>query len=127
MSDTNHGLLERLGGPTTLASVIDEVYKRALSDDELSPFFAHANLEKLLRMQYEFLIAAFDGPVQYSGAELTAVHAGRGIKAAHFAKFCGHFADVLEARGISSQDLNLVLARLSMYKDKITGSSNVAG
>ena len=78
-------------------------------------------------MQNHFLASAFDGPAEYSGAELTAIHAGRGIKGTHFAKFCGHFADVLEDRQINPRDIDDALGRLAMFKDKITGDANVDG
>ena len=80
-----------------------------------------------IRCSFIFLASAFDGPVDYTGAELTAIHAGRGITAKHFAKFCGHFADALEARDISKRDLDDALGRLAMFKDKITGDANVDG
>ncbi len=127
MSDAEKELLDRLGGPPAVAEVVQEMYARVLADDELAPFFAHTSMERLAKMQYQFVVAALDGPVTYSGSELTAVHAGRGITGHHFAKFCGHFADALEAKGISKHDLDLVLSRLSMFKDKVTGTSNTGG
>lgn len=83
--------------------------------------------ERLHHMQFQFLASAFDGPVEYSGAELTAIHRGRGITAQHFAKFCTHFADTLEARGVDRHDIDLALSRLAMFKDKITGDVNYDG
>ncbi|MEM9828155.1 MAG: group 1 truncated hemoglobin [Planctomycetota bacterium] len=120
-------LFERLGGAEKLAGLVEELYSRVLADDELKGFFENVPMDRLRKMQFQFLASALDGPVEYSGAELTAVHAGRGITAAHFAKFCGHFADTLEAHQADPHDVDQVLGRLSMYRDKITGDANVGG
>ncbi|QDV61000.1 group I truncated hemoglobin [Crateriforma conspicua] len=125
--ETNQQLFERIGGPDQMKAIVDDMYARVLTDPELAHFFADTSMERLKKMQFQFLASAFDGPVEYTGAELTKVHAGRGIMAYHFAKFCGHFADAMEAHGIERVDIDLALARLAIYKDRVTGDTNVDG
>ncbi|MCA9137006.1 MAG: group 1 truncated hemoglobin [Planctomycetales bacterium] len=127
MTDNSEVLFERLGGAAAVAAIVQEMYYRVLNDPELSPFFEGVSMEHLRKMQYHFLCTAFDGPAEYSGTDLTRIHAGRGIKGKHFAKFCGHFADALEDRGVSKRDVDDALGRLSIYKDQITGDANVDG
>ena len=127
MSEDSQVLFDRLGGTAAVAKIVQEMYDRVLADPELASFFDGVSMERLQKMQFHFLASAFDGPVEYSGADLTRIHAGRGITGKHFAKFCGHFADVLEERGIEKRDLDDALGRLAMYKDKITGDANVDG
>lgn len=127
MSDNVTKLFERLGGASELAKIVSEMYDRVVQDPDLAPFFKNTSMERLHHMQYQFLASAFDGPVEYAGAELTAIHRGRGITAQHFAKFCGHFADSLEAHGVDQHDIDMALSRLAMYKDKITGDVNYDG
>ena len=127
MPDEVTKLFERLGGASELAKIVREMYDRVLSDPELGHFFENTSMERLQRMQYQFLASAFDGPVEYAGTELRAIHSGRGITAKHFAKFCGHFADAMEAHGVNPHDIDIALSRLAMYKDKITGDVNVDG
>jgi hemoglobin len=127
MSDAENALLDRLGGPEGMAKIVTEMYRRVLADAELSHFFQGVSMERLHRMQYEFIVSAFGGPIAYTGAELTGVHRGRGITSKHFARFCGHFADAMEAYGSTSTDVHQALGRLAMYKDKITGDTNVDG
>jgi hemoglobin len=121
MQEDEQKLFERLGGAAALANVVRDMYQRVLLDPELGPFFKHISMERLHNMQYQFLASAFDGPVQYAGAELSAIHRGRGITSRHFARFCGHFADALEAQGVDKHDVDVALGRLATYKDKITG------
>lgn len=127
MSDESAKLFDRLGGATHIAAIVRDMYDRVLADPELAPFFENVPMERLQGMQFEFLASALDGPIVYTGAELTAIHRGRGITGQHFAKFCGHFADAAEAAGASKQDVDEALARLAMYKGKITGEVNVDG
>lgn len=127
MSEDSQVLFDRLGGTAAVAKIVQEMYDRVLADPELASFFDGVSMERLQKMQFHFLASAFDGPVEYSGADLTRIHAGRGITGKHFAKFCGHFADVLEERGVEKRDLDDALGRLAMYKDKITGDANVDG
>lgn len=127
MADLSAGLFERLGGSTGLQQIVQDMYQRVLADDELAHFFNGVSLERLHRMQFQFLASALDGPVNYSGADLTAIHRNRGIRASHFAKFCNHFASAMEAYGADPRDVDMALGRLATYKDKITGDSNVDG
>ena len=127
MSESSDSLFQRLGGASALATMIDDMYSRVTADPELAPFFVHVEMDRLRNMQYQFLASALDGPATYTGAELTSIHHGRGITGHHFAAFCGHFADAMDAHGASKRDVDDALGRLAMYKDKITGSSNVDG
>ncbi|MCO8120380.1 group 1 truncated hemoglobin [Stieleria sp. TO1_6] len=127
MTDKSPVLFERLGGAAAIANYVQEMYQRVLADPDLASFFADSSMDRVKKMQYHFLASAFDGPADYSGAELTKIHADRGITAKHFAKFCGHFADVLEEHQVAARDIDDALGRLAMFKDKVTGDSNIGG
>lgn len=120
-------LFEQFGGAKQLAEIVRDMYERVQADPELAHFFENVEMDRLHRMQYEFLSSALDGPVDYTGAELTAIHKGKGITGHHFALFCNHFANAAEAKGVSSSSVDAALARLAIYKDKITGDTNVDG
>ena len=119
--------LKRLGGPERLQRVVDAMYTRVLADSDLAPFFEGVQIDKLVRMQTEFIASISDGSIEYTGADLTKVHAGRGITAQHFSQFCGHLIDSMKADGVEPLVIDQVLGRLAMYSDKITGSTNVDG
>ena len=127
MSATPDSLFERFGGREKITAIVSSLYERVLADDELAPFFAKTSIERLQRMQFEFVASALDGPISYTGAELTAAHKGRGIAGKHFAAFCGHFADAAEEHGVASQDVDAALGRLATYKGKVTGEVGVDG
>ncbi|MEL6106447.1 MAG: group 1 truncated hemoglobin [Planctomycetota bacterium] len=120
-------LFDRLGGAERLAEIIEATYERVLADPELAPFFEAVPMDRLRKMQFHFLAAAFGGPAEYSGAELTAAHAGRGISGKEFSKFCGHFLDALVSAGVGQDEVDRALGRLAMFRDKVTGEANVDG
>ena len=127
MSNDASTLFERLGGPEGVRSIVEEMYRRVLEDPALAPFFVNVELDQLKRMQFAFLASALDGPANYTGSELTEAHRGKGITARHFALFCGHFADAMELAGAPKTDIEQALGRLALYKDRITGDTNVDG
>ncbi len=127
MGNESENLFERVGGAEGIAEIVNSMYDRVLADPQLAPFFENVSMQRLRRMQFEFIASAFDGPVVYTGAELTAIHKGRGITSHHFAAFGGHFADAAEAHGVSAHDIDTALARLAIYKDKITGDVSIDG
>ncbi len=125
MSDDQ--MFERIGGAEAVAEIVRDMYRRVLDDQDLAHFFTKVDIERLQRMQFEFIASALGGPIQYSGAELQAIHKGRGIQAQHFSKFVGHLASAMEARGIANEDVDKMLAQMAMFRDRITGSANVDG
>ncbi|MEM1225408.1 MAG: group 1 truncated hemoglobin [Planctomycetota bacterium] len=127
MNGKDDDLFTRVGGEHGMKAIVEDMYARLLKDPELASFFANTDMQRLRNMQYQFLAAAFDGPVNYTGAELTQVHAGRGIGLPHYAKFCGHFADTMQDRGIDAALIDQSLGRLAIYKDRVTGDTNVDG
>lgn len=125
--DEDTTLFDRIGGADKIKQIVDEMYARIFKDPDLMAFFKNADEDRLLRMQFQFISSALDGPVNYSGAELTAIHKNLEITPEHFAKFCGHFADAMEHLGVDNRDIDNALGRLATYRDKIIGRSNMAG
>jgi hemoglobin len=120
-------LFERLGGAEVIFAIVGRMYDLVLADEELSPFFANVELERLRKMQYEFIASALGGPVSYSGAELQAVHSGRNITPRHFSRFVGHLATAMEEKGAGPQEIDEMLGQMAMFRDRIVGSANVDG
>ena len=116
-------LYDRIGGEATISRVIDDFYRRVLADPALEPFFRYVSIDKLRRMQREFLGAALDGPQRYSGLSLAHVHSGRGITVDHFNRFTQHLLETLRSAGVDKHDVDAVIARINTYVDDIIGGS----
>lgn len=120
-------LYERVGGSEAISRMVDEFYGRVLADPELRSFFEGIEVERLKAMQLQFFAAAMDGPVEYSGGELTRIHQGMGIKRSHITAFVGHLIDVLENQeSIQSADKMDVIFRIATYTDRIIDDSGAS-
>lgn len=126
-SSSEASLLDQVGGPEGLRRIVDEMYVRVLADGDLAPFFEGVEMDKLVRMQTEFIASITSGNIEYTGADLTRVHAGRGITRQHFSQFVSHLTSTLESHNVTAHAIDQVLGKLAMYNDKITGSANVDG
>ncbi|MFG0288909.1 MAG: group 1 truncated hemoglobin [Rhodopirellula sp. JB044] len=127
MSEAEPDLLTQLGGTEGLRRVVDEMYVRVLADKDLNHFFTGVEMDKLVRMQTEFMASITSGDIEYTGADLTRVHKGLGITRQHFSQFVGHFTAALQSHSVTPHAIDQVLGKLAMYSDKITGNANVDG
>jgi len=125
VTDHDASLYDRIGGEATLPPLVGAFYERVLADPELAPFFADASLERIRNMQREFFGAALGGPIRYSGRSLVEVHAGRGIRVRHFARFVEHLLETLQTLEIDDDDVYEVIARVNTYVDQITGEGSI--
>ena len=116
-------LYERIGGEEGIALLVDALYKRVMSDEELCHFFEHSPMDALQRMQREFIAAAVGGPIVYAGRPLREAHSGRGITKEHFQKFVHHALEALKAHNLSEEDAYDVISRLNTYVDDVIGDT----
>lgn len=126
MADSE-SLFDRIGGEEAVAGLIEAFYDRVLRDELLAPFFEHASMEKLRRMQREFFAAALGGPIHYSGQPLATVHARMGIRPKHLARFLEHLLDTLNDKALDEAEVYEIYSRINTYADEITGDTTVDG
>ena len=125
MSPNRETLYDRVGGEATVARLVGALYERVLADPELAPFFANSSIEKVRAMQTLFFCAALDGPFEYSGRPLAAVHYGRGIRPPHLARFVAHLLATMRDLRLSEEDVLEIVSRIDTYADEITGDTSV--
>jgi len=92
-------LYERLGGEAAVATLIEELYVRALADPLFTPFFEKIDLERLKAHQFAFTSQALGGPHPYSWPSLVQAHAGLRIEQRHFDAFVAHLRSALSEVG----------------------------
>jgi hemoglobin len=112
-------LYERLGQQAGIRTAVDDFYVRVVADPELAPYFAGIDLGRLRRHQTALLVQVTGGPVEYSGRDLAAGHAGLGITAADFDRVVGHLVATLTDLGVAAEDIGAVGAALAAHRDDI--------
>ena len=112
-------LYERLGQEVGIRTAVDDFYVRVVADPQLAPHFAGIDLPQLRRHQTALLSQVTGGPVEYTGRELAAGHAGLQITPDDFDRVVGHLVDTLTALGVPGEDIGAVGAALSAHRDDI--------
>ena len=120
-------LYERLGEEVGIRTAVDDFYVRVVADPQLAPFFEGIDLARLRRHQTALLVQVTGGPVEYSGRDLAAGHAGLGITPADFDRVVGHLVATLTALGVSSEDIGDVGAALTAHRDEIVTATEPVG
>lgn len=123
MAEEETSIYDRIGGREAVQKLVDDFYGRVCDDPELAPFFEHASMESLIKMQHEFFSAALGGPIDYSEPDLSRAHHGRGIQRAHFGRFVEHLLETLKSQGIDDRDASEIIRTISTYEEDVTGDS----
>jgi hemoglobin len=120
-------LYEQIGGQPTISKLINAFYKKVFTDPLLGPFFTHASLEKLTKMQEGFFSIALDGPPPENEISLVDAHQGRRISREHLTRFTDHLLTTLKDVGVDDQHAMDIVARIATYSDDILGDVSVDG
>jgi hemoglobin len=84
-------------------------------------------MDKLRRIQHNFISAALDGTMGYTVKPLAHIHQGRGITRDHFELYVSLLLETLRGFGIDVQKVQDRFSRVNTCADKITGFSDSVG
>ena len=104
-------LFERIGGEAAVNEAVDVFYRRVLSDDRISDFFADVDMDRQAAKQKAFLTMVLGGPSHYTGKSMREGHAhlvARGLNDAHVDAVVEHLAETLRELGASEADIGEV-------------------
>ena len=102
-------LYRQLGGEEAVDAAVDIFYRKVLSDSRINSFFEGVDMDRQVARQKAFLIMAFGGPHNYTGADLRRGHqhlVARGLNDSHFDA-------VVELLGESLAELGVALALIA--------------
>ena len=90
-------LFTRLGSEAAVDAAVDTFYRKVLTDDTISRYFSHTDMDRQRAKQKAFLTMAFGGPSNYAGKDLRKAHKGlvaRGLNDSHFDAVATHLPAV---------------------------------
>jgi hemoglobin len=119
-------LYERLGQEVGIRTAVDDFYARLVADPQVAPFFEGIDLPRLRRHQTALLSQVTGGPVEYSGRDLAAGHAGLGITDPDFDRVVGHLVATLTDLGVAEDDIGAVGAALGAHRGEIVTAAERA-
>jgi hemoglobin len=120
-------LFNRIGGRDAVNAAVDKMYEKVLKDPVLQPFFAGLDMARLRRSQASFMVMAFGGPHQYSGADLTKAHAKmakeKGLSDVHFDAVAKHLKAALTDLNVPASLINEVLTLVGTTRGAVLGKT----
>lgn len=120
--ETESTIYEAIGGEEALIAVVDDFYRRVLSDPRLSGFFTGTNMTRLKGRQVEFFAVALGGPHTYTGASMRDAHQGRGIRQEHFDLVAGHLTGSLRDAGVPGELVDQIIGAVAPLAPEIVSS-----
>jgi hemoglobin len=112
-------LYERLGGHDGIRAVVDDFYDRLVADDELGPFFADADMEKLRRTQTDFLCEAAGGPETYDAEPVREAHLHVPFTPEHIQRAVELLYESLAEFDVPEDDADKVVGAVAAYEEEL--------
>jgi hemoglobin len=104
-------LYERLGGSAAVDAAVDIFYRKMLSDDRVSHYFADTDMTRQAAKQKAFLTMAFGGPHNYTGKDMRDGHKHlKGLNDTHVDIVIEHLGATLKELGVPDSDISEVAA-----------------
>lgn len=111
--------LGRVGGPAGVSAVVDELYRRAGEDAELSVYFHRTDMATQRRRLADLITEALGGPETSWLIGLEEAHRGRGITHRHFSLMAAHLIDTLDQHGVRADETEVLMAWFAAGREAV--------
>jgi hemoglobin len=115
-------LYERLGGRESIEAVVGRFYEHVMADDLVNHYFEDTDMQRQIGHQTQFISSVTGGPVEYTGEDMRAAHAGMGITEVEFTAIAEHLDTALKEFNVPENDREDVLDEIASYEDAIIGA-----
>jgi len=112
-------LYDDLGGQQGVANIVDDFITEISFDKNIYPFFKNTDIERLrIKLQEQFCMVS-NGPCEYTGDTMEAVHAGMQIDKSQFNRVVELLQNAMTSQGVSYADQNRLIQRLAPMRPAI--------
>jgi hemoglobin len=112
-------LYDRLGGKPAITAVVDQFVANVAADNRINHFFAKTEPVAFKAKLVDQICEASGGPCTYTGKDMKAAHAGRGIKDADFNALVEDLVAALDQFKVPEQEKGELLGLLGPMKTAI--------
>lgn len=116
---TDATLYARMGGPSVVAKVVDDLIDRSASDPRTGRSFKDVKIDRLKEKLREQICLLAGGPCLYTGDPMAEVHKGLKITESEFYVMVQFLRDSLERAGVRDAEKNELLRLLAPMKREI--------
>ena len=121
---TDDLLYDRLGGREGIRAVVDAFYDRLLADDQLGPYFADADMERLRRTQTEFLCEAAGGPETYDAEPVEEAHRHVPFTPDDIQRAIDLLEATLDEFDVPADDADAVVQAIAQYETELLAGTD---
>ena len=115
------GLYQAIGEKPGIRALMDDFVVRLKADSRIGDQFKETNAENLASQLTDQVCQLAGGPCVYKGPDMKTAHEGMEITRAHFNALVEVLQASMDAKGISFQSQNQILALLApMHRDTVT-------
>ena len=114
-------VLDDFGGREGLDRLMDTFMAGLLADEQMGPFFANADQERVKRQLAEQFCVILGGDCEYSGRDMKTSHAGMGVDRADFNRLVEVLQVAMNKHEVPFRAQNKLLAKLApMHREVVT-------
>ena len=112
-------LFEEYGGFAKVSRFVSTFYDKVLDSPVLAPYFADADMRRLIDHQTKFIAQLMGGPVSYSDSELERVHARYRISNDAFEEMNALLREALEDCAVAEDDIEAICKEIASRRSII--------
>jgi hemoglobin len=110
---------EKYGGFAKVSRFVSTFYDKVLDSPTLAPYFADADMRRLIDHQTKFMAQAMGGPVSYSDTELERVHTRLQISNDAFDEMNALLREALEDCAVAEDDIEAICKEMASRRSVI--------
>ncbi len=115
----DESLFQRIGGMPMLQTIVDELIDEVAADPALNRSFHKVNLQRVKDLLTEQLCELAGGPCEYTGENMTLVHAGQNITEKEFNGMVESLIAIMQRERIGIRERNELLRLLAPMKREV--------
>jgi hemoglobin len=112
-------IYNKYGGWPFFHQIIFQLYVELVDHPEVSYHFIGVDIERLSKLQAEFLCQAIGGPEKYQGKPVAVVHRAMGISEFQFAVVAKRFAQIFRDNGLTQQEVETIMNFVGSHRSAI--------
>jgi hemoglobin len=101
----SRSLYDKIGGFGAVSGIVLNFYGKVLESDEVAPYFAEVDMQRLIDHQTQFICALLGGPASFSDDQIRAAHRPQAITPNAFDHAVMLFEETLEEAAIEPADV----------------------
>jgi len=112
-------LYDQIGGKAAITQITDNFIRQIEFDREIFPYFAESNVDRFREKFEEHLCVQVNGPCEYTGDDMLAVHKGMNITEADFNRTVDLLINAMTDANVPHRLQNRILAKLAPMRSEM--------